>query len=208
MAITLYHCPRSRSVRPLWALEEMGLEYELITMEFPPRQTYAGYLEINNLGTVPTLVDGQVTLTESSAMTLYLAEKYGPSSLSVALSVAPSEPDYGLFLNWLHRSDATLTFPLTLVLRYTQHEPVERKNPQIVEDYTKWFFARLRSVEAALVDRDYLCGDRFTLADICVGYSLVFAESLGLAGGFKDRTRDYLERLKGREAFIRAYAKP
>lgn len=202
MAITLYHCPRSRSVRPLWALEEMGLEYELITMDFPPRQTYPGYLDINNLGTVPTLIDGGVTLTESSAMTLYLAEKYGPTTLTLA----PSEPDYGLFLNWLHRSDATLTFPLTLVLRYTQHEPVERQNPQVVEDYTKWFFARLRSVEAALADRDYLCGDRFTLADICVGYSLVFAESLGLAAGFKERTQAYLKRLKAREGFARAYA--
>ncbi|MDB2553025.1 glutathione S-transferase family protein [Gammaproteobacteria bacterium] len=202
MAITLYHCPRSRSVRPLWALEEMGLEYELITMDFPPRQTYPGYLAINNLGTVPTLIDGDVTLTESSAMTLYLAEKYGPTTLTLA----PSEPDYGFFLNWLHRSDATLTFPLTLVLRYTQHEPVERQNPQVVEDYTKWFFARLRSVEAALADRDYLCGDRFTLADICVGYSLVFAESLGLAAGFKERTQAYLKRLKAREGFARAYA--
>lgn len=202
MAITLYHCPRSRSVRPLWTLEEMGLEYELITMGFPPRQTFEGYLEINNLGTVPTLIDGDVTLTESSAMTLYLAQKYGPT----ALTLSPSDPDYGLFLNWLHRSDATLTFPLTLVLRYTQHEPAERQNPQVVEDYTKWFFARLRSVEAALIDRDYLCGGRFTVADICVGYSLVFAESLGLAGGFKPRTQAYLERLKARGGFVRAYA--
>ena len=92
------------------------------------------------------------------------------------------------------------------MLRYTQHEPAERQNPQVVEDYTKWFFARLRSVEAALADRDYLCGDRFTLADICVGYSLVFAESLGLAAGFKERTQAYLKRLKAREGFARAYA--
>ena len=37
MTIKLYHCPRARSMRPLWTLEEMGLEYELIVMEFPPR---------------------------------------------------------------------------------------------------------------------------------------------------------------------------
>ena len=68
MAIKLYHCKRSRSLRPLWTLEELGLDYELITMQFPPRLTYEGYLEINSLGTVPTLVDGDVTLTESTAM--------------------------------------------------------------------------------------------------------------------------------------------
>ena len=101
----------------VWTLEEMGLDYELITMEFLPRRTYEGYLTINNLGTVPTLVEGDVTLTESTAMALYLAEKHGPTNLTLG----PSDPDYGLFLNWLHRSDATLTFPLTLVLRYTRH---------------------------------------------------------------------------------------
>ena len=82
MTIKLYHCKRSRSLRPLWTLEEMGLDYELITMEFPPRLTYAGYLTINNLGTVPTLVEGDVTLTESTAMALYLAEKHGPTNLN------------------------------------------------------------------------------------------------------------------------------
>ena len=201
MTIKLYHCKRSRSLRPLWTLEEMGLDYELITMEFPPRLTYQGYLAINNLGTVPTLVEGNVTLTESTAMALYLAEKHGPTNLTLG----PSDADYGLFLNWLHRSDATLTFPLTLVLRYTRHEPEERKNPQVVEDYTKWFFSRLRSVETALEDREYLCADRFTLADISIGFSIVFAESLGLAGSFKTNTARYLAMLKKRPAFQRAY---
>ena len=43
--IKLYHCSDARSLRPLWALEEMGLEYELINMEFPPRATYPGDLD-------------------------------------------------------------------------------------------------------------------------------------------------------------------
>jgi glutathione S-transferase len=201
MTIKLYHCKRSRSLRPLWTLEEMGLDYELITMPFPPRLTFEGYLEINNLGTVPTLVDGDVTLTESTAMALYLSEKYGPTNLTLS----PMDPDYGLFVNWLHRSDATLTFPLTLVLRYSKHEPEERKNPQIVEDYTKWFLSRLRCVETALENRQYLCADRFTIADISIGFSLVFAESLGLADSFKPKTVRYVTRLKQRPAFQRAY---
>ncbi|MDA0897615.1 MAG: glutathione S-transferase family protein [Proteobacteria bacterium] len=201
MTIKLYHCKRSRSLRPLWTLEEMGLDYELITMQFPPRLTFEGYLEINNLGTVPTLVDDDVTLTESTAMALYLCEKYGPTNLTLS----PMDLDYGLFVNWLHRSDATLTFPLTLVLRYSQHEPEERKNPQIVEDYTKWFLSRLRCVETALENRQYLCADRFTVADISIGFSLVFAESLGLADSFKPNTVRYVTRLKQRPAFQRAY---
>ena len=61
----LYHCKDARSLRPLWCLEEMGLDYELINMEFPPRFNYKGYIDINPLGTVPAFVDGGATMTES-----------------------------------------------------------------------------------------------------------------------------------------------
>ncbi|MEQ8690562.1 MAG: glutathione S-transferase N-terminal domain-containing protein, partial [Pseudomonadales bacterium] len=140
----LFHCPDARSLRPLWALEEMGLEYELINMEFPPRATYPGYLDLNMLGTVPTFVDGDLVMTESSGICHYLAERYGPTDLNVGVN----EIEYGEYLNWLYRSDATLTFPQTLVLRYTRLEPEERRVPQVAEDYAIWYHSRLRSVEA------------------------------------------------------------
>ena len=139
----LFHCFNSRSLRPLWCLEEMGLEYELEVMPFPPRYEREGYLDINPLGTVPTLIDGSRTLTESTGICQYLVEQYGPTTLAVR----QDEPEYGAYLNWLYRSDATFTFPLALVLRYTRLEPEERKNPQIVEDYTIWFYSRIRAVE-------------------------------------------------------------
>jgi len=198
----LYHCKNSRSLRPLWTLEEMQLDYELVTMNFPPRFEHNGYLDVNPLGTVPSLVDGGVTLTESTAICHYLAEKYGPTPLAVA----SDEVDYGEYLNWLYRSDATLTFPQTLVLRYTRLEPEERRVPQVVEDYTKWYLSRLRSVESALEDRKYLCADRFTIADIAVGYALFMGISLGLSEYYKPNCQRYLKSLMEREGFIRAMA--
>ena len=150
----LYHCRDARSLRALWALEELGVDYELVNMAFPPRSTYPGYLTINPLGTVPTLTDGATTLTESTGICHYLAETHGPTPLRVD----PSEADYGAYINWLFRSDATLTFPQTIVLRYSRLEPRERRLPQAVEDYSVWYLSRLRSVEAALEDgRSYLC---------------------------------------------------
>ena len=80
----LYHCADARSLRPLWALEELGADYELVNMAFPPRATYPGYLNINPLGTVPTFVDGEVTLTESTGICHYLGEKFAPTDLRVA----------------------------------------------------------------------------------------------------------------------------
>jgi len=199
----LNHCADARSLRPLWALEELGADYELVNMAFPPRATYPGYLNINPLGTVPTFVDGDVTLTESTGICHYLGEKFAPTDLRVD----PSEPAYGAYLNWMYRSDATLTFPQTIVLRYTRLEPKERRLPQAAEDYTVWYLSRLRSVEAALEDREFLCAGRFTMADIAVHYALFLGETLGLAERYKPRSRDYLERLKERPAFRRAREK-
>ena len=198
----LYHCKDARSLRALWTLEEMGLAYELVNMKFPPRATHPGYLDVNPLGTVPTLVDDDVTLTESSAICHYLAEKYGPTDLAIGVD----DPQYGEYLNWLYRSDATLTFPQTLVLRYSSLEPQERRIPQVVADYTQWFYSRLRSVELALEDRDYLLGHRFTVADIAVGYALMLGVSLGLDAKFKSNTQAYLARLMARPACMRACA--
>lgn len=200
MTIKLYHCHRARSMRPLWTLEEMGIDYELIVMDFPPRANYEGYLDINPLGTVPTMVDGDVTMTESAGISQYLVDCHGPSDLGLK----PGDPDYGIYLNWLHRSDATLTFPQTLVLRYTRLEPEERRVPQVAEDYKRWFLSRLRCVEQALEDREYLCANRFTIADVAIGYALVLAESLGLSESFKPNTERYFALLKTRPAYQRA----
>ncbi|HMM13892.1 MAG TPA: glutathione S-transferase family protein [Parvibaculum sp.] len=202
MTIKLYHCKGARSVRPLWTLEEMGIPYELESMKFPPRFFREGYLDINPLGTVPTMTDGDLTMTESAGICQYLVDCYGPTTIGLT----PKDKDYGLYLNWLHRSDATLTFPQTIVLRYTQLEPEERRLKQAADDYTQWFFSRLKSVEQAAGEREYLCAGRFTIADICVGYALYLADTLGLRGGFKPNTEAYYKRLSERPAFQRAIA--
>ena len=195
----LFHCYNSRSLRPLWCLEEMGLDYELEIMPFPPRFEREGYLDINPLGTVPAFTDDGITLTESTGICQYLVQKYGPTPLAVT----PDEPEYGDFLNWLYRSDATFTFPLALILRYTKLEPEERMNPQVVEDYTIWFFSRIRAVEAALDGKEFLVADRFTIADIAVGYALHFGMRLGLSERYKPNTTRYLQALLQRPAFQR-----
>ncbi len=199
----LYHCPDARSLRPLWALEEMGLEYELVNMEFPPRVMQEGYLEINPLGTVPAFVDGNLTMTESTGICQYLVDTYGPHSIGMSVD----EPEYGDYLNWLHRSDATLTFPQTLVLRYSILEPEERRLPQVVEDYGKWYLSRLRCVEMAIEGKEFLCADRFTIADIAIGYALFLSTSLGLDERYKPNCKRYLASMMKRDGFQRAQQK-
>ena len=190
-------------MRPLWTLEEMGLDYELEVLPFPPRYLAKEFLQVNPLGTVPCFVDGEVNMTESAGICQYLVDQYGPTDLGLT----SDHEEYATYLNWLHRSDATLTFPQTLVLRYSRLEPEEKRNPQVVQDYRKWFLGRLRSVESALEGRRYLVADRFTIADICVAYSLVLAKSLDIDEAFTPNIERYWRDVNGRPAFKRANSK-
>lgn len=198
--IVLYHCVSARSLRPLWMLEELGLSYELRMLPFPPRMHARSYLDLNPLGTVPLLEDGATRMTESAAMCHYLAARHSPGVLDVPVH----ESTYGAYLNWLHMSDATLTFPQTLVLRYTHFEPPERQQPQVASDYARWFLARLRALDAAVQHNDYLCAGRFTAADVAVGYALLLARHLGLDTQFTPAVAAYWQRLQDRPALLRA----
>jgi glutathione S-transferase len=190
----------ARSFRPLWALEEIGVPYELKMLPFPPRVFARGFKDVNPLGTIPAFEEDALFMTESSAICQYLAARYSPG----ALDVAPHEADFGRYLNFLHFGEATLTFPQTLVLRYAHLEPPERLQPQIVDDYARWFHARLRTLAPLLAAQPYLCAGRFTAADISVGYALMLAELLDLSDGFAPSIAEYWRRLREREGYLRA----
>lgn len=198
--ITLHHCVSARSFRPLWMLEELGLPYTLRMLSFPPRVLAREFLQDNPLGTVPLLCEDGIRMTESAAMCQYLAARYSPNDLDVPVT----DPAYGNYLNYLHMGEATLTFPQTLVLRYTYFESLERRQPQVATDYGRWFMARLRTVDATLYQQDYICAKRFTAADVSVGYALLLAEHLGFKPEFSPTVGAYWQRLKQRPAFQRA----
>lgn len=200
--LTLYHCRDARSFRALWALEEIGLPYKLHTLPFPPRFREPGYREINPLGTVPYLIDGETRMSELAAIAQYLVERYaGPP-----LAVAPNEPGYGAYLNGLHLGEATLTFPQTLVLRYSALEPPERRLPQVVADYKRWTLARLRGFAAMMSGADYAAAGRFTVADVSVGYALMLTCMIGFFDAIEPSLQSYYARLEARPAFQRANA--
>jgi glutathione S-transferase len=193
--IKIWATQGSRAIRPIWTAEEMGLDYELTMMPFPPRVFMKEYLDVNMLGTIPYLADGDVKMTESVAMAQYLVEKYGPTDLRVS----PDETDYPSYLNWLFHSDATLTFPQTVVLRYKLQEPGVAD--AAVDGYSRWFVSRLKLLETTLEDREFLCSDRFTIADICVSYAITLADSLGIEQAFKPNIKRWTDMLFERAAY-------
>ena len=198
----LYTCARSRGLRATWAAEEAGVDIDLQILPFPPRYLAPEYLAINPLGTVPMLVDGEARMTESCAIAHYLASKDGPSELVIA----PGERDYAEYCDFTYHADATITFPQTVYMRFVLFEK-DKGLQDAGHAYAKWYWKRLVKVEQRLEGRDYLCGDRFTIADICVGYALILSQSVGLDEGVPGSLRAYRERLTARPAYQRALAR-
>ena len=194
----LYHCADARSLRCLWAAEEVGMPIELTVMPFPPRALAPEYRAVNPLMTIPGWVENGRLLTESVAICERIA-------VGTPLEVRPDEDDYWTYRNWLHRADATLTFPLAIMLRYTRVEAPERRLAQAVDDYRAFFGGRSRSIESALADgRKWLVAGRFTIADIAVGYAAFLAQSVGATSELGETTQAWLARCTARPAFLRA----
>lgn len=198
----LYTCARSRGLRATWAAEEAEAEIDLRILPFPPRYLAPEYMAINPLGTVPMLVDGETKLTESCAIAHYLTTRDGYTELAVA----PGERDYGEYCDFTYHADATITFPQTVYMRFVLFEK-DKGLQEAGHAYAKWFHKRLIKVEERLKGREYLCADRFTVADICVGYALILAQSVGLDDGVPDSLKAYRERLTARPAYSRALAR-
>ncbi|AWW74997.1 glutathione S-transferase [Erythrobacter sp. KY5] len=200
--LTLYTCAGSRGLRATWAAEEAGVDLDLKVLPFPPRHLAPEYLDINPLGTVPMLVDGDAQMTESCAIAHYLAVTSGSSDLVIA----PGEADYAEYLDYTYHADATITFPQTVYMRFAIFEKAKGWGDAGLA-YAKWFEKRLVKVERRLEGRDYLCADRFTVADICVGYALVLAGKVGLDERVPESLKTYRERLTARPAYQRAVAR-
>lgn len=196
---TLYTCSGSRGLRATWSAEEAGVDIDLKVLPFPPRYLAPEYMEINPLGTVPLLIDGDARMTESCAIAHYLATKDGMTDLAIA----PGEADYAQYLDYTYHADATITFPQTVYMRFAIFEK-DKGWAEAGHAYAKWFYKRLVKIEQRLETREFLCADRFTVADICVGYALILAKSVGLDEGIPDGLKSYRERLTAREAYKRA----
>ena len=108
----LYHVPTSRSLRVLWALEEMGATVEIRSLGTRPRLQDPEYLAINPAGTLPALIDGKRAIYESLAICEHLAARHGSDLL-----VAPDEPEWPEFQQWLLYGEATLQAPMSAMAK-------------------------------------------------------------------------------------------
>jgi glutathione S-transferase len=196
----VYYAPFARSLRILWTLEELNAPYEPVRVQFPPRLAQPDYLHINPLGQIPTLIDGDVKLFESVGACEYVNETNGGD-----LAIAPGQPGRADYLQWLWYGEATLMPPLGTMVRQS-FGPEEGRNATALGEAKASLLERLALVEARLEGRQYLAGDRFTLADISVAYGLNLGGMLRLTDDYGPNVAAYFERMKARPAFQAAAA--
>ncbi|MBC8067066.1 MAG: glutathione S-transferase family protein [Deltaproteobacteria bacterium] len=195
MAITLYHHPFSRAAGVLWALEEVGVPYELRFVDIMAgQQKQPELLALNPMGKLPTLVDDGTVVTEVAAIGLYLADRYAAGKLAPPLASA----ERGTYLRW------SLFAPSVI-------------EPGSMAKQAGWDFkpgqagwgeheAMLDAMESAIAGRDFLLGDRFSMADVIFGGTVRFMLSFKMLEPRPAFTA-YTERLSARPAAQRADAR-
>jgi glutathione S-transferase len=197
----VYHAKNTRSIRVLWVLGELGIKAEVRTLPFPPSKLQPDYLSVNPTGTVPTLIDGEVRLTESMAICEYLTAKH-----SSPLLVGPGDPARTQFVQWLWFGESTLMTPLSRIATVTRLERKGADIDAVLADARNNAGVRLKALEQRLEGRDFLVAGRLTLADISAGYPLHLVGLFGLDDRLGPRTAAYRERLRSRPAYQKAIA--
>ncbi len=169
MSRTLYGMSGSRAVRSLWAIEEVGVDYEHVATKFMGESKQPDYLAINPNGRIPALVDGDLVLFESMAINLYLAKRYGGD-------LYPQDPaDEARAIQWSVWGISEIEPSQMQIVVQKVFTPEEKRKPDVIARATKALDRPLGVLEAALSERPYLLGDDFTIADLNLsGVMLLF----------------------------------
>lgn len=196
----LYHCAGARSMRSVWLLHELELDFELVTLGFSMAALRSReYLAISPLGRVPCLVDGDVTLFESGAICQYLCERYDSTG---ALHRAPGHPERNAWLQWLHYAETVAVHGAALVQQQVFVAPADR-SLVVIKLESRRLRKALEVLEQALGAQEYLLPSGFSAVDTAVGYSVHLArELIGIEA--LPALAAYYARLAARPAFRRA----
>jgi glutathione S-transferase len=199
--VKVYFAPNTRSLRVLWTLEELGVPYEAVRVQFPARQRQPEYLDINPAGSIPAMVDGAVTLTESLAICEYLSAKHGGD-----LAVGSDEAGRAEYMQWLLFGEASLTPPLGTLARLARAPQGVAELDAFGQQARETFALRLTALERRLEGRDFVTEGRLTVADVSNAYALHLASLFELDRGFGPNVGAYWARQQARPAFQRAKA--
>lgn len=193
--IVFYTNPMSRGRIARWALEEAGCPYEVVVMEYGPSMKSAEYLAINPMGKVPAIVHNRRVVTEAAAICLYLADTFRDAGLF------PREEERADYYRWTFFAAGPVEHAVT-GRALDWKVPADRSGTVGYGSYE----AVVATLENAVAGRDFICGDRFTAADIYFGSAIVYGLRFGGLPKSEALVR-YSARVCERDAYKRAAAK-
>ncbi|HEX7711793.1 MAG TPA: glutathione S-transferase family protein [Sphingomonadaceae bacterium] len=204
--ITIYHMPRTRSVRLVWLMEELGEEYRIERLSMPVPESY---LSVSPTGAIPAIDDGGIRMTGSIAILQYLTGRrlVAGDETAKALTVGPL-PDpaaYAEHLQFLHFGEADLATPISAIFRgQLAAKDGDPSNPTF--DWLVGALAkRLAMLDNHFADgRTWITGENFTIADISIAYPLGRLETVKLEHLLTPNLAAYRARLQARPAYRRA----
>lgn len=191
--LTLYHNPRSRSAGSRVLLEALGVPYDVVYIDFAAGENRTpGFLALNPLGKLPTLVHGEAVITEQVAIAIYLADRFPAAGLAPAVD----DPRRGPYLRWLAFYAAS--FEPAVVDHALKREPIDAATSPF-RDYD----TVIDTLVAQLSRGDYLLGDTLTAADLLWGTALKWTTDFGIVPKLP-AILAYIERVAAHPAVARA----
>lgn len=188
MSIVLYHHPYSRAANMIWALEEVGVPYTLHTVDLQKgEQKSPAHLALNPMGKLPVLTDGEAVISETSAICMYLGDRYAHGRLAPALD----DPARGAWLRWCVYPSAVIEPGCAAKAGGWAYRP----------GAVGWgtYESIVETLESGLAGGEWLLGSRFTMADVLVGSSLRWMVRFKMIDP-RPAFLAYLERLEQRPA--------
>lgn len=198
----LFGISGSRALRSIWAIEEVGIDYEHVPVSFGADSKESTYLAVNPNGRVPVLVDGDLQLFESMAINMYLAKTYG-----VALYPS-SAADEARSWQWTLWGVCGIEPPQMQIVGQMFFTPEDKRDPKLVEGATKALQRPLKVLDAALVRRDWLVGKTFSVADLNLAGVLHLMKMIQFDYSAHSNVQRWADTCYARPALARAMAKP
>ena len=193
--MNIFYAPQTRAVRIFWMLEEAGIEYakELVDIRAPERNDPEEFLAASPMGKVPAIVDGEVAMAESSAICLYVADKYRYGELAPRIE----DPERGRFLYWLMYTPA--------VIEPAMSEKFNKTEPNRLSNAWGDFDLMINVFDDAMEGRQWVLGDKFSAADVMLGSSAVFMRMFDMLPEARNISA-YADRCLERPAYKQALA--
>jgi len=189
----LYGAPPTRALRVIWLLNELGLEYEMLPVDLLQGENQQqDFLTLNPAGRVPVLVDGSLVLTESAAIQLYLADK-NPEAGFIPAAVE----DRAQMYRWIFFLVTEIEQPLWRIARHSFVYPEEKRLPQDVSLARQECVEMVAVLERHMEKREFMVGDRLSVADFNAAYILDWANEEKMLDG-APRLREYLRSMYAR----------